>query len=395
MRNAWALAAAVAAAACGRDPGELQLVDIKRGDLVIGVVVTGELAALDSTDIKPPALEIWNFKIASLADDGAEVKAGEPVVGFDASEQVRELETVQNEVEAAKKKLDKKLVDAALARREEELAIASAEAALRKATLKAATPDDLIASVELRALQLDERAAQVALELARDRASQTRRSDDAELATLRDKLAYATRRAEQLASNIKKMQIAAPRAGTVIYPTSWRGEKKKVGDSAWRMEVVLQIVGLDKMIGKGEVDEADVARVAADQPVSLRLDALPDVQLRGRVSAIARAVRPKSEAVPSKVVEIKIALEPTKAPLRPGMRFRGEVETEQVAGVVLIPIDAVFVTAAGPVAYRDGSDGVEAVPLVLGRRSSTMIEVTSGLAPGDRVSRSDPTGRIP
>jgi uncharacterized membrane protein (UPF0127 family) len=130
--------------------------------------------------------------------------------------------------------------------------------------------------------------------------------------------------------------------------------------------------------------------------VSLRLDALPDVQLRGRVTDIARSVRPKSEAVPSKVVEIKFALDPTKAPLRPGMRFRGEVETERVANVVQIPIDAVFVTADGPVAYRDRGDGVEAVPLVLGRRSSTMIEVTSGVEPGDRVSRSDPAaGRAP
>ena len=392
---AGAAALGVLAAACGHVAGELQLTDIKRDDLVIGVVVTGELAAVDSTDIKPPALEIWNFKIASLADDGVDVKLGEPVVGFDASEQIREHETVKNEALSAKKKLEKKLVDAALARREEELAIANAEAALRKATLKADTPGDLVASVDLRALQLDQRGAQIALGLAKDKAAQTRRSDEAELSSLRDKLAYATRRAEQLGKNITKMQIVAPRAGTVVYPTTWRGEKKKVGDSAWRMEVVLQIVGLDKMIGKGEVDEVDVARVAAEQPVSLRLDALPDVQLRGRVREIARSVRPKSEAVPSKVVEIKFALDPTKSPLRPGMRFRGEVETERVANVVQIPIDAVFVTAGGPVAYRDRGGGVEAVPLVLGRRSSTMIEVTSGVEPGDRVSRSDPAGRHP
>ncbi len=398
-RIGWAalavVAAAAAAAACGRGDGELQLVDIKRGDLVIGVAVTGELEAVDSTDIKPPALQIWNFKIASMSDDGAEVALGEPVVGFDASEQVRELENVQNEVEAARKKLDKKQVDAALARREEELAVANAEATLRKAALKTATPGDLVASVDLRALQLDERTAQVALALAKDTASQTRRSDDAELASLQDKLTYATHRAEQLAADVARMQIKAPRAGTVVYPTSWRGEKKKVGDSVWRMEVVLQIVGLDRMRGKGEVDEVDVARVAAAQPVSLRLDALPDVQLRGRVDSIARSVRPKSNAVPSKVVEIKIALDPTTAPLRPGMRFQGEVETERIAGVVLIPIDAVFVTPDGPVAFRDRGEGALAVPLVLGRRSSTMVEVTSGVEPGDRVSRSDPTRGAP
>jgi len=393
MRGALAPLLAMLGLACGHRSGELQLVEIKRGDLVIGVVVTGELKAVDSTDIKPPAVDMWNFKISSLAPDGVEVKQGQPVAGFDTSEQARELETFMNEVEAAKKKLEKKRDDAALARREEELALANAEAALRKATLKVNTPDELVATVERKAMQLDERGAQLSLELTRNKAAQARRSDDAELASLREKLSYASLRVEQLQKSIAKMEVTAPRAGTVVYPTSWRGEKKKVGDSTWRMEVVLQVVSLDKMIGQGEVDEVDVSRVAPKQPVSVRLDALPDVQLRGQIASIARSVRAKSQADPSKVVELKFGLDPTTAPLRPGMRFRGEVETERVANVVQIPVDAVFVTPEGPVAYRDRGGSVEPVRRELGRRSSTMIEVKTGLEAGDRVSRIDPTRR--
>jgi hypothetical protein len=50
----------------------------------------------------------------------------------------------------------------------------------------------------------------------------------------------------------------------------------------------------------------------------------------------------------------------------------------------------VFVTPDGPVAYRKTAGGLERVRLALGRRNATAIEVTSGLAPGDRVSRVDP-----
>jgi len=387
------LLAAVAFAGCTRQSGELQLVDVKKGDLVIGVVVSGSLEAVDSTDIKPPAVEMWNFKISNMAPDGAEVKAEQSVVSFDTSEQVRELETMQNEVEAAKKKLDKKHDDVALARREEELAIANAEAALRKASLKTETPGDLVASVDLQALRLDHRAAEIALELAKNKAAQQRRSDEAELASLKSKLDYATLRASQLEKYIAKMDVKAPRAGTIVYPTGWRGEKKKVGDTVWRMEVVLQVVGLDKMIGKGEVDEIEMARVVKNQPVSLRLDALPDVQLAGKVDSIAETVRAKSNADPSKVVDIKIALDPTKAPLRPGMRFRGEVEVERIPDVVQVPADAVFVTPEGPVAFRERDGATEQVSLELGKRSTTMIQVVKGLDAGDRVSRVDPRGQ--
>ncbi len=387
------LAFAMLASACGGQRAEeLQLVDVRRADLVIGVEVSGELAAVDSTDIKPPSVDSWNFKISKLAPEGTQVGAGDVVVGFDTSEQMRELETVANEAEAASKQVEKKQKDIVLQQREDELAIANAEAALRKAKLKAQTPDDLVASVDLQALKLDERASEIALELARNRVAQNRRSNQAELAALRSKLEYAKARLARLKDNVVKMQVKAPRAGTVVYPTSWRGEKKKVGDSVWRMEAVLQVVGLDKMIGKGEVDEIEMAKVVPEQPVSLRLDALPDVQLHGKVRSIAQSVRAKSNNDPSRVVEIKITLDPTTAPLRPGMRFRGEVEVERVRNVVQVPVDAVFVTPSGPVAYRERDSGVEEVPLQLGKRSSSMIEVTSGLVAGDRVTRVDPRG---
>ncbi|HEY0251685.1 MAG TPA: hypothetical protein VGC41_09170, partial [Kofleriaceae bacterium] len=90
------------------------------------------------------------------------------------------------------------------------------------------------------------------------------------------------------------------------------------------------------------------------------------------------------------VAKLSIALLPTTVPLRPGMRFRGQVETEVLPKVIQVPTEAVFVRADGPVAFRDTGHGVERVKLVLGKRSATMIEVTTGLAPGDHVSRIDP-----
>ena len=386
------IAIAVLLVACSRGSSEQSLVEVKRGDLVIGVEVLGELAAVDSLDIKPPALyETWDFKIAQLANEGAEVKQGEPIVAFDPSEQARNLETLENDAEAAKKKLDKKRDDAALARRDEELAIAEAEAKLRKAGLKTSAPGDLVASVEQKTLELDEQLAKLHLEQAKNKAKQAAKSDAAEIQKLADYYEYLSKRVQETKDDIAKMNVLAPRAGTIVFPSNWRGEKKKVGDSAWRMESVLQIVGLGKMVGNGQVDEIDMARVAVAQPVSIKLDALPDVQLRGSVESIAKSVAPKSPADPSNVVKVKITLDAVDGvPLRPGMRFRGEVESERVAGVVQVPAEAVFVTPEGPVAYRSTGDGFQRVKLTLGRRNATTIEVKAGLAPGDRVSRIDP-----
>ena len=53
--------------------------------------------------------------------------------------------------------------------------------------------------------------------------------------------------------------------------------------------------------------------------------------------------------------------------------------------VVLIPREAVFVAGDGPIAYRRGLFSVSPVPIHLGRQSEKLVEVTSGLAPTDRV----------
>ena len=389
------LGLALALAGCGREVDDGELLEVRRADLVIGVEISGELAAVDSTDIMPPGLpDVWNYKIASLADEGAELKPGEPVVGFDASELEQELDNQRNELEAAARKLEKRKADAALARRDDALRIEEAEAALRKATLKAQAPAEQTAAIDRQLTEIDRQLAEMALERARNRAASVARSDAAELASLTDHHAFVARRVQQIEQYVERMTIVAPRAGTVVYPTSWRGDKRKVGDAVWRMQAVLQLVGLDHMIGRGVVDEVDVARVAADQPVSLRLDALPDVQLHGKVTEIARGVRPRSATDPSKVVQVELSLtDQGSHPLRPGMRFRGEVEVARVPGVVVVPVEAIFVTAEGPVAYRLDGDDLTRVALTLGRRNATTVEVVRGLAPGDRVTRFDPARR--
>jgi HlyD family secretion protein len=378
-------------AACATSPNEKSLVDVKRDDLVIGVEVTGELEAVDSTTLKPPSVsDMWDFKIAMLAPEGSDVKAGDPVVGFDDTELQRKLEDMQNEAAAAQKNLEKTRNDAALARKDDELKVAEAEAALRKASLKAAAPSDLVASIQQKQLALEEQSAKLALDAAKHEAEQKKRSDDDELQRLADKASYAKSRVDDLQASIGKLQVTAPRAGTIVYPAQDNGEKRKVGDGVWRMEEVISIVGLGKMIGNGQIDEIDLAKIAEKQAVTLRLDALPDAQLTGHIQSIATSVQRKSEADPSKIVHLKIAIDPTKELLRPGMRFRGQIETEKLAKVVQVPADAVFVTDAGPVAYRDEGGKLVAVKLTLGRRNASAIEVKAGLAPGDRVSRVQP-----
>ena len=91
-----------------------------------------------------------------------------------------------------------------------------------------------------------------------------------------------------------------------------------------------------------------------------------------------------------KVVKLVVELEATDPrKMRPGMRFRGVIETGRIENALLVPADAVFPTDDGPIAFRRSAVGYGRRALTLGARNEASVEVKSGLDPGDRVARRD------
>jgi len=364
-------------------------VRIDKDDLVLGVEVTGILKAEESSLLGPPESSDSNdYKISSLAGEGTEVKKGDAVLGFDTSELERKLQEKLAESEAARKKIEQKEQDAVLRRRQDELALAEAEAKRRKAALKVELPPDLSAASELWKAKLELEEAEKKIVFLRGSMAATEKADAAALGALRNQRDGAERRVREIREAIDRMTVRAPRDGTVVYVSNWREEKKKVGDSVWQHDKVLEIPDLRKMVAKGEVDEADAGRLAVGQKVSFRLDAHPDWDLTGVVASIWSTVQTRSWRDPLKVIRLDIRLHETDTTrMRPGMRFRGTIETGRIPGVVAIPAEAVFPMAAGPVAYRKTLLGYKPVLLKLGRRNEKKVEVLEGLREGDRVAR--------
>lgn len=388
------LAALVTTAACSSEAAEAEWVAVERGVLVVDVDVSGTLRAVDSVPIGPPAIPgVWSYKIAMMAPEGEEVAEGQPLLAFDTSELERRLEAKQSERDTAAEQLALKRQAAKVAEQDARLALAEAEAARHKAELKAEAPPDLTAVVELEKARLDLELATAKVAYLRRKGEARQRSEQAELERWRSQRDRAEGRVTDMTAAIAQLTVPAPRAGTVIYETSWQGEKKKVGDAAWRGEKVLQVASLAQMEAEGEVDEVDASRVAVGQPVSLRLDAQADVELRGSIREISRTVQRQSPENPLKVVRLEIALEPREgARLRPGMRFRGNVETARVEDVLLVPLEAIVATPEGPVAHRRTASGTEPVRVTLGRRNAEQVEVTDGLSEGDELAAAPQAG---
>jgi HlyD family secretion protein len=368
-------------------------VAVARQDLVLGVEVAGTLKALDTVSVGPPQVrEVWDFKISFMASEGSAVKAGDPVLAFDASSLQQQLQEKTNTRDAARKEIEQKRANLDLARQDDELHLATAQANLRKARLKLERPDELVADKEIAKAKLDLALAEREVTFVTEKIEMSRRAAEAEIAGLQDTARRAALRVAEIESDIREMNVKAPRAGTVIYVSSWRDEKKKVGDTCWRAERVLELPDLSTMIARGEVDEAEAGKVAAGQRATFRLDSHPDQEYVGRVTAVTRAIERKAAQSQLKVVRMDIRLERTdRERMRPGMRLRGTLEVGRVPAALVVPQAAVSLAADGPVVMRRTPVGGRVTPVRLGKRNDAQVEILFGLQPGDLVAERFPT----
>jgi HlyD family secretion protein len=253
--------------------------------------------------------------------------------------------------------------------------------------LKLDAPGDIVGVNERKQVELDNALAKRETAAIRTRLKALGLAADAEIRLLESKQKGAAAIVASTQSSIRAMTITAPRDGTVVYVTNFRGDKKKVCDTCWRVERVLEIPDLTRMVAKGEVDEVDAGRVSAKQRVSFRLDAHPDEVFNGTITTAGRTVQQKQGTRdPLKVLRVEIALDRTDpVKMRPGMRFKGTVELSRVRGAMLIPRSAVFISDKGPVVYRRTMFSVDAVPVKLGRDNEESVEVLNGTSTRDRI----------
>jgi len=186
---------------------------------------------------------------------------------------------------------------------------------------------------------------------------------------------------EQAQARLDQAVLKAPFAGVIAAVNLRTGSPAPTGmpaitvldDSAYYISVT--------------IDETDIGKVAPGQPVTVTLDAYPNVKLSGRVETVAPAATNIGGIV---FYSVRVKLDPTTAvAVREGMTASVVIVTQTIPDAVLIPNWALRSeqVEGEPVLYtyiqKDGA--VQRVDLKVGERSESYTQVLEGLQPGDTV----------
>ena len=206
---------------------------------------------------------------------------------------------------------------------------------------------------------------------------------------------------DQAEHNLAALTLVSPVDGIItILPnsrarTSIMGGSTPVfkeGDRTYPGAGIAEVPDLSTIQANAPVYEADRGKVAPGQPVSLRVEGVPDKEHKGKVRDISPLAKLDYSSYPvRKSFDLAVQLEQPDARLRPGMSATFRVEVERLPGSIVIPAEAVFDRGGRMVGYVLASGVFQERLLEVGRRGDGQILVAGGLKPGERVALKDPT----
>ena len=175
---------------------------------------------------------------------------------------------------------------------------------------------------------------------------------------------------------LEQTRIVAPISGYVA------SRLVEVGDLADPTKSLLQIVNLETVKTVVNVVERDYARLRPGQTATITVDAYPDQTFSGTVVRKAPVLDPLTRTA---AVHLEIPNPDTL--LKPGMYARVLLLFDKRPYTAVVPLAAFLEGKQRPTVYVVSEDGssAELREVVTGITDGELVEVRSGLEPGDRV----------
>jgi HlyD family secretion protein len=424
------------------------------------VTASGEIRAKEFVDLQT---EIAGVIVELPVREGDRVEAGDVLLRIDPFQARQDVASAQAQYDAALADESSALLqvtmgEAAVAR--DEFTVKAAQSDLVRAESnrdllkrqfdrrKKLADQELITTDEYESTESALRVAESEVAAAAARVDQAGAERDLTSVTIdqwRKQHEAAGRRCAVARADLERMQdlltkttIASPLGGVITKLNVSKGERAVPGILSNPEATLMTIADLSTIEAEMKVDETDIIMVSLGDRALVTVDALPDVELEGRLTELGNSpigdtgeLRASSTNQEGKDFKVVVRIDDPPATLRPGLTANADIFVEKRENALVIPLQAVTmrevrVDAAGKYIPPDtaelerlergeeGGDGapkaaadapaapdepmeeLEGVflregdrvrfrPVELGIKGEADVEVIAGLAAGDEI----------
>jgi HlyD family secretion protein len=369
---------------------------VRTGTLERVLRISGNTVAGNYANVAAPMLrgpEYRNLTLVSLAKAGSIVKKGTVVAQIDPTDAKDHIDDVQAMVTQADADIRKRKAEQDINEENLRQSIRVAQSTLEKSKLdlkasEVRTPIDQ----ELLKLTVEENEAAYKDALRDFNINLT--SIKAELRILEiTKIRHMRHRGRHV-SDLVRFTIKTPMEGLVVMQSFWRGgdmAQIQVGDQMAPNQSFMRIVDPKSMLLEASVNQVECESIRVGQPVTVRFDAFPGIQLKGKVQSIgAIAVAGWRAGNYIRNIPVKVKLLEQHPQVIPDLTASADVVIGREENKVLVPREAVFAENGKQVVYVKQAQDFRAREVEIAGGSYTMLAVASGLRDGDVVALQHP-----
>lgn len=314
---------------------------VTRGDFLQTVILTGSLKALKAEEFIVPYSNTWQLQLKWMVREGDYVKAGDPVVRFDTSTLVSDIENAEMNLQVKKEERTQKLADYNHQEFELEVKEKQAEVDYKKKEIDASVPKGITTNYEYDRSQLELKKSGHSLNSAQMEKKVRLAEIKSQIKTMEIEIDEIRNNLERLQDTLKKMTLYAGTSGTLVYEKhEWQDRKIQVGDTVFSTMVLATIPDKNSLQVEAWVNETDIHKLKPHQKVNLFLDAYPGKRFTGMVKEVLNSAEEKKEWGKSHYFRVDIRMDKRDLDImKPGMSVKCIVQVVQHPGVLLIPLD--------------------------------------------------------
>jgi RND family efflux transporter MFP subunit len=175
--------------------------------------------------------------------------------------------------------------------------------------------------------------------------------------------------------------VVAPLDGVIVWRYADTGALIQSGTNSNQQDVpIVRLAQSGVLRLRMPVPEEDVQYIHVGDPMQIRVDAL-NRSLTGKVVRFTRSLN-----FETRTMETEVDVDNHDLSIDPGMYANTELQLARVDNVMTIPADALVLRGGQDVVYAlTAANRIEVRPVQVGIRGSQLVEIKSGLQPGDRV----------
>jgi multidrug efflux pump subunit AcrA (membrane-fusion protein) len=366
---------------------------VKKADFVRSVRLAGTVEAVQATAIPAPRLSGQNnnsLVIMRLIKAGTSVQPGDPIVEFDRQDQLRNALDRRAELNDFEQQIKKRTAEEVAARASDESTLNQAHSALERARNEL-IKNDMLPRIQAEKNKLAFEEAEAKLKQLQETFELKRRAAAADIKILEIRRNRAETNMRQAESNAQRMLITSPLPGVAVVKTTWKNGGNMVefmeGDEVRPGQPVVEVVNPAVMRVRARVNQADMNELRVGQPVSVGLDAYPELTFSGTIDQISPIGQQSTLSPKVRNFIVLVLVKEAHPNLMPDLTASLDVELDRSRGVLVVPRDAVV--QEGEHAYVRVQRGgrFDRQEVTLGTFNTHEVVVTGGLQDGVTVAR--------